>query len=175
MLPAFEAIPRAVRLQADEANGGIEFAQPTGRADESTAGAERRDKMSYFPAGLLPDLGRRCAVMRLPICGIAVLVGIEVCPGICGNEFAHTANRAIRALIARRHYQFCAIRNKNAFALMRCAARQVELYGIPECRADHRVGDTGVPACCVDEGLAGRELAARQPRSNHAQCSAILY
>src|SRR5947207_8780227 len=124
MLPAFEAVPRTIRLQADEANFRIKLAQSPACADKCSARAKSCYKVRNFAARLFPDLSRGCAVMRLPICGIAVLVRIEICVGICGNELAHSANRTIRAFITRRHHQFRAVRNKNALAFMRGAMWQ---------------------------------------------------
>ena len=174
MLPAFKAVPRTVRLKADEANCRIKLSQSATCADKCSARAESCYKVRNFASRLFPGLIRGRAVMRLPICGIAVLVRIKIGVRVRRYEFAHTANCAIGALIARRHYQFRAVRNKNAFALMRCAVRQVQLYGISKCGTDHRVGDTGVAARRVDDRLSGHELSGLESRSNHTERWAVL-
>src|SRR5205807_1902555 len=124
---------------------------------------------------LRPDFVRRSAVMRLPIRRIAVLVGVKIFVGLCGNNLVYLANRAVRALIARRDDQFRAIRLEDALALLRSAVRQAKLHGIPHRRANHGVGDTRVTAGGIKDGLAGSERAAGQPGFNHAQRGAVLY
>src|SRR5256885_2556235 len=137
MLPAFEAVPRTIRLKADEANCRIKLAQPPACADKCSARAQSCYKVCNFAARLFPYLVRGRAVMRLPICGIAVLVGIEICTGICGNEFAHTANRAIRAFVARRHHQFRAVRAEDALPFMGGAIWQEKFDRITDRSEEH--------------------------------------
>ena len=85
------------------------------------------------------------------------------------------ANRAVGALIAWSDYQFRAIGGQNALALVRSAVGQAKLHGITERRTDHGVGDAGVAAGGINDGLAGLERAARQPRLDHAERRPVLY
>src|SRR5438876_313937 len=153
---------RTIRLKADEANCRIELVQSPARANKCSARTESCHKVRNFAVRLFPYLIRGRAVMRLPICGIAVLVRIEICLGICGNEFANTANLAISSFIAQRHYQFRAIRNKNAFALMRCAMCQEKFNWITERGTDRRVRDARVTARGIHDCFPKGECCAGQ-------------
>src|SRR5437588_4074694 len=175
VLPAFQAVEGRIGLQADAANFAIQFLQSPCRSDKSAAGAQPGHEMRNAARSLRPDFVRRSAVMRLPIRRIAVLVGVKIFVGLCRNNLVYLANRAVRALIARRDDQFRAIRLEDALALLRSAVRQAKLHGIPHRRANHGVGDTRVTAGGIKDGLAGSERAAVQPGLNHAQRGAGLY
>jgi len=115
--------------------------------------------MRYAAAGLFPDFVRGGAVVRLPVSGIAVLIGIEIFLRIGGDDFVNFADRAVGGFVARRHDEFCAECGEDAFAFVRCAVRQAEFHGVAESGADQGVGDAGVAAGGVDDGLALGESA----------------
>src|SRR5207244_8892735 len=78
VLPAFEAVPRTVRLQADAENSRIQFLQATRRSDKRAAGSKTGDEMCNPAARLLPDFVCSASIMCLPVGGIAVLIRIEI-------------------------------------------------------------------------------------------------
>ena len=111
------------------------------------------------PAGLLPNLVGGGVVVRLPVRGIAVLVGIEIFLGIGGDNLVNTADRAVGAFVAGSDHELRAKRGEDAFAFVRGAVGKAEFYGIAERRADHGVGDAGVAAGGVDDRFAWAERA----------------
>ena len=113
-------------------------------------------------------------VVGLPVCGIAVLVGIEIFLGIGRHNLLHAANRAIGGFVAGCDDQLRAKRAEDAFAFVRGAIGEAELYGITRRRSDHGVGDSSVATGGIDDGLARAQSAARETRLNHAQCGAIF-
>ena len=155
MLPAFEAVERAVGLETDAADFRIEFAEAARGADECAAGAKARDEMRDASFGLIPDFVCGAVIVRLPVRGIAVLIGIKIFLRIGGDDFVNFADRAVGGFVAGSHDEFGAERSEDAFAFVRGAVGQAEFYGIAERGADHGVGDAGVAAGGVDDGFAG--------------------
>src|SRR4029077_17506740 len=115
MLPAFQSIPGAIGLQADATNCGIQLSQAPRGADERAAGAQTHHKMRDSTGRLFPYFVRRAAIVRLPVCGVAVLIGIKIFFWLGGGEFAYAPNRAVSAFIARSHHQFSTISMQHAF------------------------------------------------------------
>src|SRR5260370_18141094 len=155
MLRTCQAVKGSVGLQAHAADSGIEFFEPARRSHEGAAGTEARDKMGDATGGLLPDFVGRSAIVGLPVCGIAVLVGVEIFFRISRDDFVHLANRAVGAFIAWSDHEFGAQRCEDALALVRSAVRQTKLHGKLQRGAAHRTANTRVPAACVRYVLPG--------------------
>src|ERR1700730_2878162 len=109
--------------------------------------------MSYAPGGLLPNFIGGAVVMRLPVGRVTVLIGIKIFFGIGGDNFVYAPNCAVGGFIAGRDLQCCSISNKDALALVRSAVRKAQGHRVAEGRADHGVGNTGVPAGGVDNSF----------------------
>ena len=162
-------------MQTHAANLRIQFFEALRRSYKSPAGAEPRYEMRYAAGSLRPDFVRGGAVVRLPVCRIAVLIGIKVFFGLRGHDFMDFVNRAVSAFIARSDHQFRAIGRQNALALVGSAVRQAKLDGIACCRTDHGVSDSGVAAGRVNDGPAGLQSTAGEPCPDHAECRAVLH
>ncbi len=87
----------------------------------------------------------------------------------------HFANCAVGAFVAGSDYQLRAKRGQNPLPFVRRAIRQAKFNGKTQRRADHRVGDAGVSAGRINDGLASSQRAARDTRMNHAKGRPILY
>ncbi len=103
MLPAFQAVPRTIRLQADAANFRIQLFQSPGRADERATRTQRGDKVRDAPLRSFPNFVGRAVIVRLPVRRIAVLIRIEIFLRLGGGEFTNAANRAVGAFISGSH------------------------------------------------------------------------
>src|SRR4029077_11612964 len=114
---------------------GIEFLEPPSGSHERAAGAESGDEMSDADRSLFPDFGGSGAIVRLPISRIAVLIGIKIFFGLCGDDLVHFADGAVGAFIARSADEFRAEGRKDPFALVRSAVWQTKLNGKTECCA----------------------------------------
>src|SRR5262249_51147226 len=66
------------RNDGDHLNVGIVFLEAFANACDGTARTDPADKMGEFPLRLLQNLYRRAVIVRLPVTGIAVLIGEEI-------------------------------------------------------------------------------------------------
>src|SRR5260370_42349926 len=110
--------------------------------------------MRDAPGGLLPNFIRRATIMRLPVRWIAVLIRVKIFLRLSRYDLLHAANCAVGAFIARSHNRFRAKGSKYALAFMGSAARQTPRDWISQSRANHRVGNAGIPAGAIDDGFA---------------------
>ncbi len=131
--------------------------------------------MRDAPGGLLPNFVRGAAVMRLPVRGVAVLIGIKIFLRLRRDDLLHAANRTVRALIAWSNNHFRAKGSQYALAFVRSAVGQAQRYGIAKSRANHGVSDAGVAAGRVNDGFAGPQRPAGQASLNHAERRAVLH
>ena len=129
VLPAFEAVERAVGLEADAADFWIEFAEAARGADECAAGAKAGDEVRDASFGLIPDFVGGAVIVGLPVRGIAVLVGIEIFLRIGGDDFVDFANGAVGGFVAGSHDEFGAERGEDALAFVRGAVGQASFTG----------------------------------------------
>ena len=131
--------------------------------------------MRNAAGGLLPNLVGRGAIVRLPIRRITILVWVKIFVRISRDDFAHFANRTVGAFIARSDHEFRAEGPQDPLALVRSAVRKAKLHGKTERRADHRVGNAGVAAGRVNDGLVRAQCPAGQTSLNHAQRRPVLH
>ena len=148
---------RRVGLKGDQADIGVELTQPATDAHEGATRAEARDEVRDAPFGLFPDLRRGGLVVRLPVGGIVVLVGIEVPIGVFGGQFAGFEDRAVGGEARIRQDQFGPIGAEQVFALLVGVARQAEVDFVAHRCAEHGVGDAGVARGRIENDLAGSE------------------
>ena len=170
VLPAFQAMERRIRLQADASHRRIEFLEPPRRADKSAAGSQARHKVRDAPLGLLPNFRSGGLVMRLPVGRVAVLVGVEKLVRRRSVNLPCAADGAVRSFVRRRQNQLGAIGGQNALALRAGVRRKAQLHSITQRRADHGVGDARIAAGRVQNGLA--RAAARRCARLPESCSA---
>src|SRR5580698_7919226 len=130
--------------------------------------------MSNAPPGLLPNLIRGGAVVRLPIGRIAVLIRVKVFFRFGRNNLMNPPNRSIRTLVAGRDHQLGSKSTKNALALVGGAVRQAKLHAVAKRRADHGVGNPRIATGGIDDGLAKPQITARQTGLDHAQRRPVL-
>ena len=175
VLPSFEPVEGSVRLQADAANRRIQFLEAPRGADKSSAGAEPGDEMSDAPGGLFPDFVRRGLIMGAPIGRVAVLIHIKIPARLGGDNFLRAQNRSVRAFIARRDDQLGAKSLQNFLALFARARRQAKFHAIAQRRGNHGVGDPGISAGRVQDGLARLQLPRPFRFANHFQRGPVLY
>src|SRR5882762_155254 len=102
--------------------------------------------MSDAAGGLLPNFIRGTEIVSLPVCRIAVLIGIEILVRIGGDNFLHTANRAVGAFIAGSSDHLRAEGCQDALALVRGAVWQAERNRVAHRGADHGVGNSSIAA-----------------------------
>src|SRR5437660_9126960 len=105
MLPSLQAMEGCVWLQTHATDCWIELFEPSRGADKRAARAKRRDKMRDTTGCLLPNLVGGGLIVRLPIRGVAVLVGVEVFLRISRDDFVHFANRPVGAFITSCDHQ----------------------------------------------------------------------
>ena len=85
-----------IGLHGDDANAGVLLLQISGDAGEGAGRAQTSDKMRNLAPGLLKDLWSGCLVMRSPVGGIVVLVGVEVSLGLLAGKISGNADCSIR-------------------------------------------------------------------------------
>ena len=79
----------------------IEFLQAARVSYECSAGSQACHKVSYAAAGLLPNLVRGGLIMRPPIGGIAVLIGIKIFVRLGRNDLPRAEDGAVGPLVPR--------------------------------------------------------------------------
>ncbi len=154
VLQPFETIERRVGLHGIAADARVQLTQPSRGAHERPAGAQACYKVRQAAFGLAPDFVGRAVVVGLPVVFVAVLVGVEVAPGLIRGQLARLADGAVRAVGRVGPNDVCAIGGKNAFALRRHIGRHAERDGEAQRRAQQRVGDAGVAAGGVEQVFA---------------------
>src|SRR5579863_1791167 len=155
MFQAFKAVEAGVGLKTDAADRGVEFFQAAGGAYESAGGAQACYEMGDGAVRLLPDFRGGCGVMRGGICGIAVLVRIEIFFAIGFVDFAHAADGAVGAFVTWSVDDVYSVGCEDVFAFWGGAGGKAEFYAIAERGADHGVGDAGIAAGRVEDYFAG--------------------
>src|SRR6185295_2829899 len=118
MLPAFQTMESGIGLQADAADRGIVLFEAARGANERAAGAESGDEMRDTPFGLLPNFRSCSLIVRKPICGVSVLVGVKIFVRFCGVHFARAANGAVRSIVGGSEHDVRAVSGKNTLALV---------------------------------------------------------
>src|SRR5690242_21435475 len=99
MLPTFQTMEGSIRLQTHTTNSRIQFSKAPRRSNKSATRAQPGDEMGDAARGLVPDFVRGSAVVRLPIRGIAVLIGVKVFVRLGCDNFMDFANGSVRALV----------------------------------------------------------------------------
>ena len=127
------------------------------------------DEVGDAAFGLRDDLGAGGFEVRLPVGVVVVLIRVEVAVRIGVVDFADLADRAVRTLVGGRQHEFGAVGFQDALALDRGVDRQAELHLVAARRADHGVGDAGVAAGGVDQGLVAGQLAGTLAVQNHVE------
>ena len=155
-------------------NTRVELLQAAGGADEGPAGAKPGDEVRDAPGGLLPDFHRRAIVVRLPVGGVVVLVGIKIGVGVLGVELPGFADGAVGAFGRVGQDQLCPVSLENSLALQAGVGRQAEPYPVAAGRAQQSVGDAGVAGGGVQNNLAGGELPAALAFQNHVERRAVF-
>ena len=125
--------------------------------------------------GLLPNLHCRPREMRLPVGVVVVLVGVKIFSRVGGHQAAALVVGAVGAFQRVGLDDFRAVKPHQLFALLRGVGGQEERHLVPQRRPQRRVGDAGVAAGRVDDGLVGGELAARDAVQNHRFGGAVLH
>src|SRR6266478_8137242 len=131
--------------------------------------------MSDVSGGLLPNFIRGTEIVGLPVCRVAVLIGIKIFVRIGGDNFLHTANRAVRAFIAGSSDHLRAKGCQDALALVRGAVWQAEGNRVAHRGTDHGVGNSSVAAGCVNDRFPVAQRAAVETGLNHAEGGTVLY
>ena len=154
---------------------GLNLAKPAADAHERPARAEAGDEMRQASARLLDDLRRRRVVVRPPVARIVVPVRVEVAIRLGREHRLRFDNRAVGTLHRIGKEDLGSERVQDPLALGRHVLRHAQPDAIAARRADHRVGDAGVPGCRVKEHLVVRQRARSLAIGNHARSRPVLH
>ena len=115
------------------------------------------------PSVWLDNFGAGAVEMRAPVGGVAVLVGIKVFLGACGEDLLAETNRSVGAFAGIGKHHFRAVGFQNLFAFMRGIGGQAQFRAVALDGADHRIGDAGVAAGGVEQNVIFGQAPERSP------------
>ncbi len=148
-----------VGLDADHANGRIEFAQCTGNAHQRSRGSHGNYHDVDFAAGGLPNLLARAVVMGLPVGLVVELVDQYILAGLFAGQAIGFFNGPIRAPVARRQKDLRPIGLENPLAFFACRLAHGDQELVALDRADHGQADGRIAAAGLQHDLARSQLA----------------
>ena len=175
VLQAFEAVERRVRLHRDATNRWVQLLEPARRSHERAAGPKTGDEVRHLALGLLPDLVRRRAVVRLPVGIVRVLIRVEVLVRLGGCAGAGFADGPVRSVGGVGPDDLGSVGREDPLALRRDvrwhAERHRKSHGGPE----HRVGDPGISAGRVEQAVSVLEESASLRVGDDGRSCTILH
>ena len=146
-------------LDADHANGRIEFAQRAGDAHQRSRGSHGNHHDVNFAAGGFPNFLAGAVVMCLPVGLVVELVDQDILVRFFAGQAIGFFDGAVGAPVAGRQPNLRSVGPENPLPLLagRLAHGHQKLISLD--RADHGQSDGRVAGAGLEHDLAGKQLA----------------
>ncbi len=149
--------------------------QAAAHAGERAAGAHGGDEVSEQAIGLFDNFAAGGFEMRFPVSRVIVLIGVKITVGVGFVDLAALADGAVGAFSRIAEYHLRAISLEDALALDGSVGGQAQPDAIAARGADHGIGNAGVAACGIQNGVLGTEAAGALAIEDHVEAGTVLY
>ena len=174
MLPALEGVVGAVWLEGDGPEARLPGPEEAGGAREGAAGAEGCHEVGDATVRVAPDLGTGGLEVGLPVGIIAVLVEVDGAFGVFVHDGASTGDGAVASVHGGGLDDLGPVGPEHRLPLGAGVGRQAQLELVAPRGSDECVGDAGVAAAGVEDGLARTQKSSSLCVEHHGQGSACL-
>src|SRR3990172_2910694 len=151
-----------------------ELLEPPAATDESPAGSQPGNEVGDAALGLLPYLFRGGPVVRSPIGGVVVLVGVEVSIRLRGGELAGLEYGAVGSFQRVGLDDIGTIGPENLLSCLTGIGGQAEAHRVTLRRPQHGESDPGIATRCLEDGPARLEEPFLLSIPQHGEAGAVL-
>ena len=167
---------RALGVGTDDPHLGLPLLEVAADPGDRAAGADRHDDRVDLAPGLLPELGRRCPVVRLGVRVVRVLVGLEAARDLLGEPVGDGVVALGRVVLdgRRRDHHLGAVGPERRDLLLTHLVRHHEDAAVTLVCGRDREPDAGVAGGRLDDRPARPEAPVVLGGLDHRDADAVL-